>query len=412
MATNKEPLYWVTTKNGKHIPIFDKDPQKNAQILKARREAYLRQHPEKTKQPDAHVEPFIRMKTHLASKGIHSEEEIANYLRGLSATRRSKLAREMGLESRGQDKIREMAHRIYNADKTSPTPSPAPTPTPSSKSTPSPTPSPAPAKPSVNKAVRPEFDYPQYKKILGEKKNIDLSAEVMHEIEKNPEGRRVGSFVNSNYLTDTSPKQTAYHKNCALCTAALALRSQGYDVEAMPRDTTWRGCETVMDFDYSNPDNFLIGGAKNLWDNYTITRTILLKGRRGDIDINAYQRMPIGANQAATAIINKVKHWGDGAVAELSVDWKGRKSGHSIAMMNIGGQVLMFDGQTGRYCRDHASLSQYLKATIASHTELVRVDNAPLLRAGIESQLEKMVRQRTVSSQINAGLNQIDWDKF
>ena len=59
-----------------------------------------------------------RMATKLSKKGISTPWEIENHLRGLSAARRSQLAKEMGLDYlRGEAKIREMAMRIFSQGK-------------------------------------------------------------------------------------------------------------------------------------------------------------------------------------------------------------------------------------------------------------------------------------------------------
>jgi len=382
MPQNKEPLYWISTKSGKHIPIFDKDPQKNAQILKAQREAYLLNHPEKVE--EAHVEPFTRMKTHLASKGIHSEEEIANYLRGLSATRRSKLAREMQLESRGADKIKEMAHKIYNAGQNT-QPAPEPKKTEPMKSEPPKKPEP----PTEKVAKSADFNYPQYESIVGKQDKKDIDA-VMYEMHH-------GNQINPNYSNPNIP-QYKYHKNCALCTTAILFKAHGYDVEAMPRDKDhWRGLSSILEYDYDNPDNFLLGSAQNIWDNFAATRTLR---KKFNLDPDKYKPenysfMPRGSNAAARAIIDKATSWGHGAVAELHLDWKGTHSSHSVSVINNHGQIWVYDGQTNEIITGHAAIAKLLSRTIASHTQLDRVDNLSLKNSpGIRDELEKMIRAR------------------
>lgn len=53
-----------------------------------------------------------RMSSKLAAKGIKSEKDIENHLRNLSSTRRNRIAKEMGIEGRGEDKIKEMTRRL------------------------------------------------------------------------------------------------------------------------------------------------------------------------------------------------------------------------------------------------------------------------------------------------------------
>lgn len=396
MKTNQEPLYWVTTKNGKHIPVFDKDPKKNAEILKARAKAYKAKH---TIETGVHVEPFTRMATYLAKQGISNEDEIENYLKGLSATRRSKLAREMGLESRGSDKIKEMAHKIYLAGKKDiPTPNPEPV----KKEEPK---KPEPAKPEVKKptvkqATHPDFPQ-EYESILGKKHDVDPIEQLTKCNKENA--------INPHFNTGNNRE---YNKNCALCTCAIALQARGYDVEAMPRDKRWRGPYTIFQYDYTNPDNFIIGSAKNSWDNFEVTREMRRQFNSNRLREGEYQKMPRGAKQAAEAIINKSKEWGSGSVAELSVDWKGTSTAHSVAVINQNGFVFIFDAQTNTILPE-GMFARYLTRTIASHTELVRLDNTPL-KIGIEKELEKMVKIRdtSVKAQLDKGLAGIDWDKF
>lgn len=61
--------------------------------------------------------PSVRMSNLLAKKGISTSWEIENYLRNLSPTRRSRLAKEMGIDLRGEDKIKMMAQKIFAAGK-------------------------------------------------------------------------------------------------------------------------------------------------------------------------------------------------------------------------------------------------------------------------------------------------------
>ena len=168
-----------------------------------------------------------------------------------------------------------------------------------------------------------------------------------------------------------------------------------------------------MDYDLTNPDNFLMGGAKNSWDNFDITRRLRRKFMSGSLKSEDYERMPRGSKQAASAIIARSQKWGDGSIAELSVDWKNVTYTHSTLVINNGGDVYVWCPQSNRIIKGQEAISRYLSDTIASHTQLVRVDNASL-KPGISAELEKMIKVRdtSISAQLDSGLKGVDWSKF
>ena len=399
---------WITTKTGKRINTdwFTDEDKKQLQIKRNEEQAKALNKPvdvklskEKELITDSDLPPAVRMSNLLAKKGISQEWEIADYLRNLSPTRKSRLAGQMGIGGRGEEKIKAMAHAIYLAGKNDNTPAQKPMPV-------------EPPKKETPQTKKIDFNYPQYENVLGKKKDVDPLVQLTE--------CNAGTYINPNWkdyrtLTPAEQKQNKlYHTNCALCTTAIVLQSHGYDVEAMPRDKKWRGCETIFDYDYDNPDNFLIGSARNGWDNFSITKRCISKAQQNDKE---YQRMPIGARQASNAIVEKMKKWGSGAIAELSVDWKGAGA-HSVSVINQGGTIFIFDGQVNRLIIGSTGIEAYLKRTIASHTQLVRMDNVPLKDSpGIAAELSQMVRPRrnsSVGQQISQGLEAagIDWNKF
>ena len=396
-----KPAYWIT-KNGKHIPIFDPDPNRADQISEAEREAYALNHPDQKiaskKEPEARVEPFTRMQAHLAAMGLTSEEQIAEYFRKLSPGRRSQIAAEMGITSKGEDRIKEMAHGVFNAGKET-----ASKKDPLKKDT----------KPAehVKKAETPDFKQ-QYESVLGPKKKVDPVTQLQKCADENAINPHCGKG------------DKRYHNNCALCTFAVAMQARGYDVEAMPRDTGkngWRGCETVFDYDLSNPDNFIV--ASNKGARFETSDRIRRRTRHYSWtdqewqDSENYTRMPKGADKAAVVIAEKVKSWGSGAVAEMSVQWKGKSRTHSVALVNYNGTVAIWDAQSNKSYVGVDAIKTFLKGTTVNNTEVVRIDNAPFKNApGIEQILGKMVTPRTtqksLAAQMNKGLQGVDWDKF
>lgn len=401
---------WITTKTGKRINTdwFTDEDKKQLQIKRNEEQAKalnksvdVKLSKEKELITDSDLPPAVRMSNLLAKKGISQEWEIADYLRNLSPTRKSRLAGQMGITGRGEDKIKAMAHAIYLAGKNDNTPveKPKPIELPAWGNA-----------PKVKKAEKTNFPQ-QYKEVLGEKKDVN----PIEQLTKCQEGR----YINPNWkdyrnLTPKERKENApYHTNCALCTTAIVLQARGYDVEALPRDKKWRGCETVFDYDYDNPDNFLIGSAKNYWDNFSITNRCISNRGTGV----KYQTMPQGAKQAANAIIEKMKSWGSGSIAELSVDWKNNTRAHSVSVINQDGVVFIFDGQVNRVIVG-SDIETYLRRTVASHTQLVRMDNVPLKDSpGVAKELSFMVKPReqvSTGQQISRGLDAagIDWNKF
>ena len=193
--------------------------------------------------------------------------------------------------------------------------------------------------------------------------------------------KAINHEINPNY-----GKGYVYSINCALCTTAFALAARGYDVEAMPKDKTWRGFNSVFDVDYSNPDNYIVGngvghflGSPTSWD-------IHLKYGVPKSDIPFAKK---GASANAALIESKMKQWGNGAVAAMSVKWKAGNSAHSVALVNDKGTIKIVDAQTGKSTTD---IKGYLSQTRANWTTVTRLDNAPVKQNIPSSTLSKVVK--------------------
>lgn len=189
--------------------------------------------------------------------------------------------------------------------------------------------------------------------------------------------------INPNYS-----QSSLYRTNCALCSTAFALNARGYDVEAQPRDTTWRGFGDVFQIDYGNTDNYILNSSAAGLSGVPGIRGI--KAQYPNLDISTIQKMPRGSTAVARKIVSQMKSWGDGSIAVMNVKWKGGNSAHAVNVVNDKGVIRIVDSQNGRTT---ANLQSYLSQTVANHTQLVRVDNATV-RTNIKN-LDKMVKRRS-----------------
>lgn len=399
LKPEKEIERWITVK-GARVPIFKDGSFGGPKALREMLQKSM------VNNPDSDLPPEVRMANLLAKKGIHDEQAIADYLRSLTPARRSILAGQMGVTSRGDAKIKEISHRIYMVNHKEDKPEPKPEPKKEE------------VKPEIKKEepkkengsdykVKNFQPYPEYKSIIGEQ----------HEV-KNPTNRLVECqdkcYINPHY----GEGNKLYHNNCALCTVASELQARGYDVEAMPRDPdpkgekgkNWRGTYTIFDFDYDNPDNFIISGNTAKSGLFRLSHLVRLRAKNA-LNSEKYQKimqMPKGAKQASKLIVDRVKGWGDGARGELNVSW--REDGpyighHSVMILNRRGRVYIYDAQDNSAT---SHIEDFLRDTKVNHTELVRLDNARL-RTRMEKSLEKMVqirqpRSMSVGDQIDFAL--------
>lgn len=238
--------------------------------------------------------------------------------------------------------------------------------------------------------------------ILGEKEDVNAADQLYFCM------RMKNNIINPEFDNDR-----LYKVNCALCTTALALQARGYNVEAMPRDSVWRGFSNVFDIDYSDFNNYMLSnsaaplaGAPRIFETTNKSEKYFLGysygGNRKVVKSNDIPVTPRGARAVSKAIIEKVRSWGSGSVGAIDVLWSDRGSAHSVAVINLGGNVIIFDAQSGRIRREE-EFEDFFRRTSASSTCLVRLDNAVLkldtatsesAKDKVIEDLSKMVKRR------------------
>lgn len=184
--------------------------------------------------------------------------------------------------------------------------------------------------------------------------------------------------TNPNYKTD-SIFRNWYHINCQRCIVAYELRRRGYDVEALPAydfkifnliDTTslvLSMCSPeVREYYYRQEEVY------HSWEYY-------FEGAQ-------WERINKSNNKdTENEIINRMIEYGDGARAQVYVQWKSGGA-HVFIAENHNGNIVFMDPQTG-----DTDASEYLtKRKINNeNTFLCRIDNLELSDIGRECIKEK-----------------------
>lgn len=224
-----------------------------------------------------------------------------------------------------------------------------------------------------------------YEDILGKP-----SSSVRNELQRLVDAITVSeNAYDSNDIMDSiNPKYSEsreYRINCSLCTTAFILKSRGYDVEAMARDSRWRGPLTVLNFDYNNFDNY-VSPSSDVW--YAGV------SRAGySLQFKNPNKFKASSKAVTNTIISTMQKWGNGSIAELSLAWKGSRSSHSLAVINNGGRVSIVDTQNGKIYSSESAILNLVKRSKPSSTLLQRFDNASL-KDNVDSELSKMVKHK------------------
>lgn len=185
--------------------------------------------------------------------------------------------------------------------------------------------------------------------------------------------------INPNYDAFGGKANEPYHKNCALCSAAAVLALKGYDVEAMPRDIVWRGPDSVVDFDWTNYDNFVAPGSYQRWAGGNYTEELINPNKF----TGTYKTV-------ARKLEDTMAKWGLHSYAEMKVKWKGGRGSHSIIVYQEKTGTTIIDFQNGRTYHGTEQIRNFMKRVTPSKTALYRMDNAPV-NANIQN-LDKIVK--------------------
>lgn len=149
------------------------------------------------------------------------------------------------------------------------------------------------------------------------------------------------AVMKANPFYDKSFSSAEYNMNCQRSVVATEARFRGYDVIAQP---TYDGDTMPSHGQWKR--NFV--GAKTDY----ISRST--------------------PNAAQAAVENKMKQYGNGSRAVLSVEWKGRgSSGHVINVVQRAGKTYYYDGQNGTV----VSAKHLFSAIRTRSVEVTRVDN-------------------------------------
>jgi len=148
-----------------------------------------------------------------------------------------------------------------------------------------------------------------------------------------------GAVMATNPNYDRLGFSRQYNHNCQRCVPAYEARRRGYDVTAKPIPI---------------PDPHELGKGHNWVSMYKDPVVIACSGN-GKQDI-----------------INQMKSWGEGARAEIGVEWGFLfgGGGHVFVAEVINGEVYFLDPQTG-----NLDCSSYFRTVKSGTAELVRIDN-------------------------------------
>lgn len=153
--------------------------------------------------------------------------------------------------------------------------------------------------------------------------------------------------VNPNY----SARYSEYSQNCQRCVVAYELQRRGYKVEAQP---TFKGDTWGMKRNIS-------GTYMDRWRGaFRHAKTERVGASRGD--------------NVLDNIARKMKEYGPGARAVVSINYKGSRVGHVFNVENVRGRIRYVDAQNGHQY-NRASMRNLFAITKTRETTLTRTDN-------------------------------------
>jgi len=213
----------------------------------------------------------------------------------------------------------------------------------------------------------------------GEQSSAKLLGKKLEEIfERYPNVIEALRIVNPNFdeywlrypptERDEGSEYWKWGKNCALVVTAAALQLMGYDVEAMPRDTVWRGFDNVFEFDWKDYDNYMSPGDVDRF-NYSGTDYF---GSYSNPNKTSDWKMSTETNDSVASVVdNKMQQWGTHSFAAMNVSWK-QGGAHVVIVYREKYRTSVFDFQTHR----SYDIEDYFKKDIEKDSVgLYRLDN-------------------------------------
>ncbi len=178
------------------------------------------------------------------------------------------------------------------------------------------------------------------KKIPAETSYKEWRAGIENIPQGTPKWRRQQHFSSSDENAQaTNPNYAlgrAFQTNCQKCVPTYEMRMRGYDVTARPTfDAT--ADSVAQDWDK------IFEGAK-------FEEGFAGSGKEG--------------------VIRQMQKWGDGARAEVYIDWAGENFAHVFVAENRGGEIYFLDPQTGEL-----DVEYYFEKVKDGLTKLLRMDN-------------------------------------
>jgi len=173
----------------------------------------------------------------------------------------------------------------------------------------------------------------KFKKNCKEELENNAAKNPIKNVKDLPKVDKVQSAEENMKIVNPGFPEDGHVNNCTLCTAAMAMRENGYDVIA---HTSKHGFIEEQ----------LFGDAFNA-------------------------KVSTMSKKQAQDITGTLSSLGDGAYGGLGLQWKWGMGGHSVFWKNEGGKTRIYDGQSG----EEFKLSDYKNVIDTNHCDFVRLDN-------------------------------------
>lgn len=151
-----------------------------------------------------------------------------------------------------------------------------------------------------------------------------------------------------------SDRYDAYSENCQRCVVAYELRRRGYDVIAQP---TYQG-------DKWKTSKEINGIPQDRWRGAF---------RHAKTELVGDQKM----SKTLDNIENKMKEYGSGSRAVISIEYKGRGGrGHVFNVENVNGRIVYIDAQDKTWGNSH----RYTRADMMNMMDIVKTRKTTITR--------------------------------